>query len=567
MSTDHSPSISAVSWSRARVAAGAAGLALFLAISVLSPAAQSATVEDLLPDEGALVGLYVKPKDGDWTQNGIKRRWGQIEDHAGRTLDAGHYYYNMNESFPTWREEWHADQGRIPVVSWASVKTTSVTNGTYDSQINARAQSVKAFGDPILIRWFWEMDGNKHAAESGTPAQYIAAWRHIVGIFRDQGVTNAQFVWCPNADAFKQGDAAQWYPGDAWVDWLCADGYNWAPGKNGSKWRSLSEVFQAFHDWGESKGKPMMIGETGVQERNSGEKGDWYRGMVTDLKNKMPAINLVIMYDSDTAYPWWMDTSQSSINGFRDMAQDPYMNGEGGGGGGTTTTRPPGTTTTTTAPPVAPPPDPDPPADGIEFRAASTMVGNQASYSVGVPNAVQKDDLMLLFVSTNNAVKIEVPKGWKVLGTKTDGEIRTRTMYRIARKADAGGAVDVNLGSIQKASITVSAYDGVNPDKPFRERRLAKEKGTAAAHRSPAVTNVRARSVIVRYWADRSSSTTDWSAPNGQRRRAEVIGSGGGRVTSLLTDSGGNSTDALSAVADSAADKATMWTIVLRAAR
>ena len=297
-----------------------------MAVSAV-PSAQGAQQNPIDPESGALLGIYPKPKDGDWTQNGIKRRWNQIESYAGRTLDVGHYYYKINQSFPTWREQWHVDKGRVPLVSWASVKTTSVTNGTYDTQINARAQDVKDFGEPILIRWFWEMDGNKHSSESGTPAQYIAAWRHIVGVFRDRGVTNAQFVWCPNADAFNRGQAEQWYPGDAWVDWLCADGYNWAPGKNGTEWRSLAEIFQEFHDWGVSKGKPMMIGETGVQERNSGEKGQWYRDAIDDLKHDLPGIDIMMLYDSDTIYNWWVDTSQSSINGFNALANDPYLNG------------------------------------------------------------------------------------------------------------------------------------------------------------------------------------------------------------------------------------------------
>ena len=71
----------------------------------------------------------------------------------------------------------------------------------------------------------------------------------------------------------------------------------------------------------------MMIGETGVQERNSGEKGQWYRNVVDDLKTELPEVDILMFYDSDTIYNWWVDTSQSAINGFRDMANDPYLNG------------------------------------------------------------------------------------------------------------------------------------------------------------------------------------------------------------------------------------------------
>ena len=569
-----------------------------MAISVMSPAVQSATVEDLLPDEGVLLGVYTKPKDGDWTQAGIKRRFNQVQDYSGRDLDAGHYFYNMNESFPTWREQWHSDEGRVPLVSWAAVDVKQVTNGVYDSQIIARANAVKDFGEPILLRWFWEMDGNKHGDLSGTPAQYIAAWKYIVGKFRDRNVDNAQFVWCPNADAFKRGTAAQWYPGDAWVDWMCADGYNWTPGKPNTQWRGPSDIFQPYYDWAVGHNKPMMIGETGVQERNSGEKGNWYRQWVTDLKNNMPEIDLVMFYDSDVIYDWWMDTSQSSRNGWRDMATDPYMSGQGGGGGGTTTTttrpptttttttrppgtttttrppgtttttRPPGTTTTTTTPPA---PDPEPEPGGgtpIAFRASASAVGNQSSYTVRVPNSVRSSDVMLLVVSANTRVAIGTPSGWSVLETKTDGSIKTKVMYRVARNSDSGDDVTVKLGKRQKATVTLVAYDGVSTSNPFLDYRVVAESGNTRTHRAPAVSTTRDDAVIVRYWADRTSSTSDWTNPNGQTRRVELVGSGGGRVTSMLTDSAANTPAGVAwvdASANAASDKATMWTIVLRA--
>jgi hypothetical protein len=300
---------------------------LLVVVPAVSGAAPDAAVNPLDPESGVLVGMYAKPKDGDWTEAGIKRRWNRLADAAGRDLDVGHYYYKINESFPTWRERWHRDNDRIPMVSWADVKVSSVTAGTYDAQIKARADDVKAFGSPILIRWFWEMDGDKNRGNAETPTKYIAAWRHIVDIFRDKNVNNAQFVWCPNADAFNRGIAEQWYPGDAWVDWLCADGYNWAPGKPGTQWRTLAEIFEEFHDWAVPHDKPIMIGETGVQERNPGEKAAWYRQAVRDLKTTLDEVDILLFYDSDTIYNWWVDTTTSSLSGWVDLVNDPYLNG------------------------------------------------------------------------------------------------------------------------------------------------------------------------------------------------------------------------------------------------
>jgi hypothetical protein len=77
----------------------------------------------------------------------------------------------------------------------------------------------------------------------------------------------------------------------------------------------------------------------------------------------------------------------------------------------------------------------------------------------------------------------------------------------------------------------------------------------------------------VSYWSDKNSATTSWNAPAGENNRATTAGSGGGRVSSLLTDPGAPltagtpaSTGGLTAVANASTDKATALTLLLRPA-
>jgi len=169
------------------------------------------------------------------------------------------------------------------------------------------------------------MDGKKNAAWAGTPAQYVAAWRRAHDLFAQQGATNVVWVWCPNSGAFSDGTADQWYPGDAYVDWVCADGYNWAPAQSWAQWRSFADTFAPFHAWGMARNKPMMVGETGVQERAIGEKAAWFRAAQADLPTKLPGIAAILYFDSDTIYPWWTDSRQDSFEAFSAFANDPYM--------------------------------------------------------------------------------------------------------------------------------------------------------------------------------------------------------------------------------------------------
>ena len=137
------------------------------------------------------------------------------------------------------------------MISWngKGVTTRSIAAGHYDKLVRERARATRALGQPVLIRWFWEMDGKKKADFAGTPGQYVAAWRHVVRTFRSEGAENVSWVWCPNASAFNDGEAQKFYPGDDFVDWTCADGYNWAPGRPGDGYRPFPDIFAGFYAW------------------------------------------------------------------------------------------------------------------------------------------------------------------------------------------------------------------------------------------------------------------------------------------------------------------------------
>jgi hypothetical protein len=281
----------------------------------------------LAPESGALLGLWAKPRGGSHDKAAQQARWRHLEAAAGRTFDVGHSFYAWRDPFPTWREPWHLVSGRIPLISWNGTFTSEIAEGEHDALIRERADAVKALGAPVFLRWFWEMDGRKKAHWAQTPTDYIAAWHHIREIFAERGADNAVWVWCPNASAFASDEAARWYPGDAYVDWVCGDGYNWAPGRAGDEWESLSEVFAAFHAWGMAQGKPMMIGETGVQERDPGEKPAWFAQALAQLQTDLlPGIAAVVYFDSNTPHPWWVDSTPESLAAFTAIADDPYLN-------------------------------------------------------------------------------------------------------------------------------------------------------------------------------------------------------------------------------------------------
>ena len=87
------------------------------------------------------------------------------------------------------------------MVSWNG-RTPHDPEWASDAMIHQRAAALRDLHAPVFLRFYWEMDGSKKAAWSKSPADYIAAWRHVHAIFAAEGATNVAWVWCPNAWAW-----------------------------------------------------------------------------------------------------------------------------------------------------------------------------------------------------------------------------------------------------------------------------------------------------------------------------------------------------------------------------
>jgi hypothetical protein len=318
----------------------------------------------LAPAQGALFGLHTIPDQSakDPTGMGIVKR----EQQLGRILDVDNHYYTCDAPVPTFRETWDISQGRIPLVSWGrSCDKAAVANGSMDAGLGKVADGLKALGAPFFLRWSWEGDANYNQNTSHSAAIYIAAWRHLHDVFAAHGATNAVWVWCPVSLNFYPpprglAPAKDYYPGDDVVDWICADGYVWAPGlASSNRYEPFQEVFQAFYDWAAPHNKPLMIGETGAQENNPGDKANWYTAMHQSITQHYPLIRAFLYFDvvgaTNANYDWRIDTSAESLAAFKTMANDPYFNVrtslDAPYGNGSPAPSDPGTTTTTTSPP------------------------------------------------------------------------------------------------------------------------------------------------------------------------------------------------------------------------
>jgi hypothetical protein len=287
------------------------------------------------PASGAYFGAFVRP-DGS-RRNAVTR----FERLIGRTLDIDHVYYHWDDSFPTADDRWDIQNKRIVFVSWQSetragvkIPWADIAAGRQDSVIDARARAVKALGVPILL--CFEHEPGALVGREGSAADYVAAWRHVVARFAQDGVTNVSWVWTMTSFSFrahKNGAAVgrtspdALYPGDDVIDWISADGYNYAgcPGKN-VPWRSFAQVFGPWYQWAERRGKPLMIAEFGLSEDPAvpGRKGSWFEQAAGQL-GSFPLIKALVYFESTPRCDNLVTSSPSALAGFRRLVGMRYL--------------------------------------------------------------------------------------------------------------------------------------------------------------------------------------------------------------------------------------------------
>ena len=179
----------------------------------------------------------------------------------------------------------------------ASVPLKDVAAGKYDSSFQTWAQQAAAWGHPFFLALDIEMNGPWEPYAPGvngnTPADYVSMWRHVHDLATQAGAGNITWVWCPNVDPNnKYTSYAQLYPGNAYVDWTCFDGYN----KTGNE--SFSDIFSASYQklLDLAPTKPIMIGETSSVEGGAG-KAAWVTDALTQLPTSFPQIKAVVWFN------------------------------------------------------------------------------------------------------------------------------------------------------------------------------------------------------------------------------------------------------------------------------
>lgn len=430
-------------------AIGTALIALIMFSSVSVTPAQAVPLSEL-----QLGVFFPDPQQPDEQLPGLDDLQ-SFESTIGRQVDVFLWYESISEPFYVDTFRPMAERGVTIQLSWEphnfakdhnnqpEYRLKTITAGNHDNAIRRWARELRDFGYPVYFRPMCEMNGDWVAwggnANGNSPADYIPAWRRVHDIFQQEGATNVKFVWAPNragstADAHNIFDT--YYPGDAYVDYVGINGYNWGTlyttPQWTSSWQSFEEVFKYSYDVAVQRtNKPIVVSETASTEvggsAQNGGKAKWITDAFNTIPTRFPKMEMVTWFHINKETDWRINSSQQSLDAFRQAVK---------------------------------PPDAEPPAVSINSPASGATVSGTIAVDVSASDS-------------SGIAKVELYVGDKLVATKTAApyslHIYTRSLadgnHTVTAKAyDATGntstkAIDLAVNNSSEKNYYFGWYD------------------------------------------------------------------------------------------------------------
>lgn len=249
------------------------------------------------------------------------------------------YYWGYGDIFPAATELAHSRSGsRDVLLSWDMGQTRFAewSGGDHDAYLDQIVDAALAYPYDVYVRPWPEMNGDWQAfqptpdgakANGGTPAEFVAAWRHVVDHLRSAGVDNVRWVFNPTVDTYAETThVADIWPGVDYVDVIGLDGFNWGKDAAWGEWRSFTDVFAkqyrrltALHPTA-----PMWICEIGSKEPRLADgaprdrtqsKARWIKDMMR--ARRFPRIDTVIWFNEAKERDWRIESSRGSLRAMR----------------------------------------------------------------------------------------------------------------------------------------------------------------------------------------------------------------------------------------------------------
>lgn len=232
--------------------------------------------------------------------------------------------WSHGESFPRATASWIRERGSVPFIRlmMRTVAETGLTTdekayglasivaGKHDAALAGWGDAAREFGTPLIVEWGTEMNGSWfpwNGRHNGGGARGVSlfrdAYRHVVDVVRSRGATHLTWVFHVNGDdqpSTEWNRFENYYPGDAWVDWVGLSAYGAL---------SPSDPCPSFVPYADAAvarlgalapGKPIMVFEFGTTQGGrtcSATPPEWARAALAALVGgRWPSVR---------GFSWW----------------------------------------------------------------------------------------------------------------------------------------------------------------------------------------------------------------------------------------------------------------------
>jgi mannan endo-1,4-beta-mannosidase len=206
-----------------------------------------------------------------------------------------------------------------------NVPLERIVNGSEDKMLSGYALQLGTLQAPVGVDFNHEFNGPwfPWGFQKVKRSVFLAAWRHIVTLFRQYGATNVVWIWNPNVTSqFTIKDLQPWYPGDAYVDWVGLDGYFY----------SATDTYASVFNYTVSQirlitKRPIFIVEIGANPVSGRPRAiaSIFEGVA-----KTPGLLGLIWFDynKNSQHNWYFNNDPTALAAFRAGAT-AYLNGAG----------------------------------------------------------------------------------------------------------------------------------------------------------------------------------------------------------------------------------------------
>jgi mannan endo-1,4-beta-mannosidase len=205
--------------------------------------------------------------------SGVPRSYAPIQGFNSTTgirSNIAVYYSGWWESFESEFATAAARNGAIPLIQIdpGRYSLRAIAAGGYDTYLETFANAVAGYGlatgHGVIIGFGHEPNGSWYPWGRGhvSPATWVAAWRHIVNVFRRQGADNVTWLWTINIIDTRNDRIpapSPWWPGSSYVNWVGIDGYYLKP-----NWTFASLFGPTIKAIRALTLDPILISETGA---------------------------------------------------------------------------------------------------------------------------------------------------------------------------------------------------------------------------------------------------------------------------------------------------------------